>query len=298
MAAASRTQRDWLDSAKSVFASMAAGGASMDRIDFVAYDDRKLMARLDRAFDESWGAEAFSFAAPAILARASFRLVASVSAPGSEPRFHHVRESLVGVRQACQDDVFWRQVASAFGGDDGFARAFVLGHEAGHAILSNESWDFLQECLHATETPLGSSAAWLAIPFAMDRMEDSHARERALALAIEEGVCDAIGCWAAARMGCGDAAKSALALREELKSSSIPAYDTAWMIGQLLPAGRRLEELRFDQLRDAIEALCRKCGAELAARCVPLRESSISEKIRTRSLSQKQIAPYAKYDPS
>lgn len=264
LAFASKAQRAWSAEAGRVFDSLAQGGARMSRVIFVAYDERPAFAWLDRVLDGKLGSPELVVFAPAILGRAGFRFE-SVTRANAPPKFTRVTEAVFGVRQGAPDQVFWGQTVEAFGSEP-HARAFVLGHEAGHALFSKERWKLIKTGLLAGRTELGQRAATLVESFAVDRGAKEHPGERALALAIEEAMCDALGCWAAARAGCSNAPQKAAALRSATAASSHPVYRTNWMT-ENLPSD--LERLRFGQLRQAMTRLCELHGPALALRFAP-----------------------------
>ena len=276
-ALASKAQRAWARQARATIDAMGQGGAPMERLVFALYDDRAAMAWLDRKFDGTGGDEQFSFCEPTEVGKAAFRFE-SLLQPGGEPLFHRVYESIVAVRLGEQDRDFWNDILKYFG-NPSHAMAFVLGHEAAHAIFSNAHWEPIANALMECSTALGGSAGARVQEFALDLQPDSAEPERLLAMAVEEAMCDAVGAWAAARAGCEGAFERASALRSSLVGQSHRAYDTSWMLDELGPGAAGLD---FKQLLGAIEKACQIHGPAVSGRFEP---PKLSVKLEARRQS-------------
>lgn len=260
---ASKRQRAWSASAERVFEALAGAGARFERVDFIAHDDRPAMRWLDRLLDRALGSGTITFAEPALLATCVASYQVAQPAAGA-PSIHAFLSAIISSRHTPWDDLFWLRARAAFGSDEA-ARAFVLGHEAGHALFAQDHLRPVKEALIATGSELGERSAALLEASICQPQDQSHPHELALADAVQEAMCDAIGCWSAARAGCPDAIERAIDLRSSHPSAS-PAYRTAWMLEAIAPSiGAPL----LSELREAVIRACALHGPALASRFGP-----------------------------
>lgn len=260
-ALASREQLSWIAASKRVFGLMREAGAPLDGVGFVAYDDRAVMAWVDRCLADCLE----RFAEPSELGRG-----AAMFEPLVSDKAGMFMRAIVGARSGPKEHEFWSKMKSAFRSDRA-GRAFLLGHEAGHAIGHQKGkYAASKALLEAIDHPLAQSARKL-----VDN-DDCPEMEMALMFSIEEAVCDAIGCWAAAKDGCLRAPESCLAIRG--KHNAIHAYATGWLI-RGLPRGEDLALMSFMSLSAEISAITATKGGALCEAFISEAQAAAASKV-------------------
>lgn len=224
---------------------MRDAGAPLNGVKFVAYDERPAMAWIDRSLADRLE----RFAEPKILGRG-----AALFEPSLSPHAGMFTRAIVGARLGAREQEFWAEMMLAFGSDRA-ARAFLLGHEAGHAIGHQKGKNAAAKALlEGIAHPLAQSAA------RRGGEEDCPKMETALMHLIEEAMCDALGCWAAAKDGCTRAADRCLSIRRHEKSTD--EYATGWLIEEIA-AFEDLALFSFESLSKEIATIVAAKGESL-----------------------------------
>jgi hypothetical protein len=282
LALASRSQRLWIEAARAALAAMGENGADVAWIEFQAPEERAVLRRLSDAISLT-GDEGHRPPKDSPLASARCFFDAKIVWEGRPQhgqvlRLGHGRRERPtrefwqeGGRLARRDETlrgvifaraatesgrgFMRSLVRSFSSEAG-ARAFIVGHEAGHALSVKRGADWIVEALANARAGAGLeirarellrecerwAQAWVAFG-----VEPPSEGARTTISWLEESFCDAVGCWAAESAGHKGAAEAALAWRERGTNESREKYKTGWILRRLAEK-ESLGLMRFEAL--------------------------------------------------
>lgn len=244
---ASRAQKFWIPLASQTLRSMAQAGAPLAsfRLELIVHDERFIFSKLD-----AWRSDDLEiFSKPN---GCSGRAVARFQTADQRPS-----RSIIAIDAAKGEGLAdWTNMRSIFG-DDFWAGAFLVGHEAGHALEAAAGWPRAGAGARKSGGSLGADAAAWSQRLGV-RRNGAHFRQAAsLAKFFEECVADATGAWAASLMGCPDPIGRILDYRQDAQMG----YRTGGFL-TLLPAS--LGSLSFSDLARGIDQAFDKAAPDLA----------------------------------
>jgi hypothetical protein len=277
LALASRGQRAWVDLSREALDAMADAGAPISPrfLKLIILDERRPVAWLDRALADHLERDA----TPQGCSGRSVTLYNVDSSTVTPER------SIIGLGAGLpggQRD--WMDIEKTFGSKS-FGAAFLIGHEAAHAILGRELWALIRQGCQSAGGALGAEAAAWAGAMQLNTSVGLCARQAAsFTNLLEESIADAVGVWAASLMGCPDAAARCAVYRQK----SALEYQTTPLI-QRLPA--QLASLNFEQLWSSIGDVFKKNGPMLAAEHRRGHHAQAAKRRKARSKPAAPVTP-------